>query len=177
MSELNYFSFRLCVYCNKNHFVMIHQSSFLFHLQREAREVHKLDVELLSQRRAQERERQAKISQQLQTHHPSDDITQNNVNQQPSISIGTLSQRESFERQISDGKSSSSGGSGSGSGTGGLKIMEKRKSTDGVSTSSTVIEVPSVHYQYTSQSSTTVDVVCKDGILQNVVQVRRQNIN
>lgn len=149
--------------------------SFLFYLQREAREVHKLDVELLSQRRAQERERQAKICQQL--HHPSDEITQNNVNQQPSISFGSISQRESFERQLSDGKSSSSGGSGSGSGTGGLKIMEKRKSTDGVSTSSTVIEVPSVHYQHTSPTSTTVDEVSKDGILQNVVQVRRQNIN
>lgn len=126
-----------------------------------------MDVELLSQRRAQERERQAKINQHLQTHLP-DDITQNNIHtisQQPSISIGSISQRESFERQISDGKSSSSG-SGSGSGTGGLKITEKRKSTDGVSTSSTVIEVPSTHYQHPSPSSTTIDSGCREGVMQ-----------
>lgn len=161
---------------------------FIIDFQREAREVHKLDVELLSQRRAQERERQAKIHQHLQTHPYPEEITQNNVHQQPTISIGSISQRESFERQISDGKSSSSGsggGSGSGgvslasSGTGGLKITtEKRTSTDGISTSSTVIEVPSAHYQHTSSpSSTTIESICKEGTLQTVLQVRTHNID
>lgn len=144
-----------------------------------------MDVELLSQRRAQERERQAKIQQQqlhTQHHHQptsiTEEITQNNVNitqqqQQPSICIGSVSQRESFERQISDGKSSSSSGSGGG---GGLKITEKRTSTDGVSTSSTVIEVPSGHYHHGTSSvspSSAIDSICKDGgTLQMGLQVR-----
>lgn len=167
MNLIIFFSCQVCLLLlETKRFVLINQSLFssFLYIQREAREVHKLDVELLSQRRAQERERQAKINQ-----HLLDDITQNNIHtisQQPSISIGSISQRESFERQISDGKSSSSG-SGSGSGTGGgLKITEKRKSTDGVSTSSTVIEVPSTYYQHPSPSSTTIDSECREGVMQ-----------
>lgn len=170
----------VCVRCNKSFDV-----DFFSFFQREAREVHKLDVELLSQRRAQERDRQAKITkQQLQTHQLtqsssiSEEITQNNVHQPtPSISIGSISQRDSFERQISDGKSSSSG---SGSSTACLKITEKRKSTDGVSTSSTVIEVPAAYQQQQQQqqqpmtATTAIETTTKDAVSQNVLQEQQQ---
>lgn len=122
-------------------------------MQRDAREMHKLDVELLSKRRAQERERQAKLQ-----HHMfsiSDDPQSNNVVTRPP-SFTSKSQSESFETQSSSDEKSSIT----------IKITDKRDDVLPSSSSLTIIEVPAIHPSSEATTPTTTG-----GGLQAIIQV------